>query len=273
MFIDGSPALKNPQSDGLTDAALFELLQGRLTDPFDDSEPRETLQGVVSQVDFPPEKPLAGAALICVMVVMPALAERNQGQNAVVFARIRRLIATPAENMRERVDRKRPVPEEHGAHDESPEVRGHAADEIDRNTKKHRRNEMKAIQPAKFWVFREILDPSPVGFVIGIAQDPARMRPPETVANRGVDVLSLVREAVMVPVVSGPPESALLRAGLGEEGHEELAYAAQFVRPMREIPVIPRSHSEHSDHVHGEAERDPFPCEGVEKNAQRDYVE
>ena|ERR1700730_4689818 len=86
-----------------------------------DAEPREHFQGVVGDVHFPPEKSLASGSHKVVMVIVPAFAEGQQGEEPVVLAGVGGLIATRAEQMRKRIDGEGVVPQEDGAQAESPD--------------------------------------------------------------------------------------------------------------------------------------------------------
>ena len=83
-----------------------------------------------------------------------------------------------------------------------------------------------------------------------------------------VDVLGLVGEAVVVPVVRGPPEDPLLRRRLAEEGHHELPEAVHPVGPVGEVAVEARGDREHPEVVRPEAEGDPLPGEADGEDAQ-----
>ena len=74
----------------------FEFRVGRLRDGTqipDQPGPRHHLQQVVGDVHFPPEEALAHAAHVHVVVVVPALAERDQGENEAVLAVIACFVA------------------------------------------------------------------------------------------------------------------------------------------------------------------------------------
>ena len=60
----------------------------------DDAEPGENLQGVVGDIDFPPIEALARRSHKVMMVVVPAFAEREQGEEPVVAAGVRGLVTT-----------------------------------------------------------------------------------------------------------------------------------------------------------------------------------
>ena len=50
---------------------------------------------------------------------------------------------------------------------------------------------------------------------------------------------------MMVAVMGGPPERALLGGGLREEGEPELPEPVELVGAMTEVPVVPARHAEH----------------------------
>ena len=88
----------------------------------DQAEPRENFQRVVGDVDFPPIEALTGAGHIVMMVVVPAFAERDQGQEPIILAGVGGGETAIAENVRERIDGERAVPEKNGAEEEAPEA-------------------------------------------------------------------------------------------------------------------------------------------------------
>jgi hypothetical protein len=73
--------------------------------------------------------------------------------------------------------------------------------------------------------------------------------PPEAAKNRRVNVILLVRETVVVPVVPSPPKNALLNARLRPEREKELEGARRLERSMREIPVVAERDPENPDDV------------------------
>jgi hypothetical protein len=64
-----------------------------------------------------------------------------------------------------------------------------------------------------------------------------------------VDVLLVIRVAVVVSMLGRPPEDSLLTGGLSQEGHQQLPNPAETVASMAEIAVISGSDAEHSDSV------------------------
>ena len=70
-----------------------EHVDGDFAEIPDEATPRENFERVVSDVDFPPEEALAGRSHEVVMVVVPAFAEGQQGEEPVVLAGIVGFIA------------------------------------------------------------------------------------------------------------------------------------------------------------------------------------
>src|SRR6202521_6300373 len=121
------------------ESVLGEQTHGHLAQVPDDAEPGEDLQRVVGDVDLPPEEALARRGHEVMMVVVPAFAERQQRQQPVVLAGVGGLIAPRTKEVRERIDRKRIVPEHHGADAEAPHKQRPSADEHQRGAQGDRR--------------------------------------------------------------------------------------------------------------------------------------
>ena len=66
-----------------------EQMIGHFAEIPDDAEPGEEFQRVVGDIDFPPEKALAGGGHEMMVVVVPAFAQGDQGQEEIVAAGIR----------------------------------------------------------------------------------------------------------------------------------------------------------------------------------------
>src|SRR5258707_15734925 len=71
---------------GVESLAFGEDVVGDAAEFADDAEPREELQAVVGEIDLPPIKTLAGGGHEEVMIVLPAFAEGDQGEQPVVLA-------------------------------------------------------------------------------------------------------------------------------------------------------------------------------------------
>src|SRR5579871_619045 len=107
----------------------LEDVGGNLAKFPDDAAPGEGFQHVVSDVNFPPEEALASRCHVMVMIVVPALAERHEGEEPVVAAGVGGFVAARTEEMRKRIDGEGVVPEERCAQAEAPEKKRESADE------------------------------------------------------------------------------------------------------------------------------------------------
>jgi len=63
------------------EAGLGQQMHGHFAQVPDDAEPREDLQGVVGDVDLPPEEALARRGHEVMVVIVPAFTERQQGEH------------------------------------------------------------------------------------------------------------------------------------------------------------------------------------------------
>jgi len=123
------------------------------------------------------------------------------------------------------------------------------------------------VEPAKLREFGEIGDVVEARVVVFVGDDPADVRPEETEESGRVDVVFLIGEAMMVPMVGCPPEDALLRRGHGHEGDNELEDAAGLEGTMGEIAVIARGHPEHAHGDEGDAGDQIGPAKRDEENS------
>src|SRR5690606_30966436 len=85
------------------------------------AEPGEHGEDIVGDVDLPPVEALALRGEAAMMVVVPALAERDDRQQKVVPAGIGRVEPSAADRMRQRIDGERAVIEHRGADEEAPD--------------------------------------------------------------------------------------------------------------------------------------------------------
>src|SRR5947207_5568029 len=218
-----------------------------------EATPGKGFERVVSDVDFPPEEALTGAGHVMVMIVVPAFAEGHESKEPVVAAGVRRLITARTEKMRERIDGEGVMPEGGGGEAEAPEDERKAADEKKRDNENSWRNEIVFVEPAKFGKFGEVADVVDPCADVLVGNNPAEMRPEKTEERWGMEIVFLIGEAVMMAMVSSPPENALLRGGHGHEGDDELKGAAGFIGAMRKIAVIAGGDEKHANDEKGGA--------------------
>ena len=81
--------------------------------------------------------------------------------------------------------------------------------------------------------------------------------------------------AMVVAVVSGPPQGALLQRRAAEAGEQELEPARRLIRAVGEVPVVDRGDAEHADEVEQHAQPESRPGERHEegRDDRRDVQE
>src|SRR5271168_2967306 len=103
------------------DEVFVEQLLRDLAEIPDDPERLEHLETVVGEIDLPPEKSVARRGRVVMVIVVPAFAERDHREREAVAAVVAGLVAAPAEDVGERVDRERAVREHNRRDKESPD--------------------------------------------------------------------------------------------------------------------------------------------------------
>jgi hypothetical protein len=103
-------------------------------------------------------------------------------------------------------------------------------------------------------------------------EDPADMAVDEALVPRRVDVELGVRMQVVVPVLGGPPENALLRAGLRQEAEHELKQAAGRIGAVREVAVIAGADGEDAQPVERDAKHHGLPGDARPDRAEAGKV-
>src|SRR5208283_1351023 len=91
-----------------------------------DSQPVQNLQRVVSKVQLPPANSLLARVHEFVVIVVPAFAQRDDGQYKVISAVVRRVEATRSPQMRHRINGEGPVKQQNGRHHEPPDESSYA---------------------------------------------------------------------------------------------------------------------------------------------------
>ena len=166
------------------------------------------------------------------MVVVPAFAEREDGKQPVVAARVGGFIAARTEQVCERIDGEGVMPEQHSAEAERPDKHRPSADKPQHRAKHRRRHYVIFVQPAQFREFRKIADVIHARVVVFVGENPADVRPEKAEQRGRVQIQFLVGIAVMVAMMGRPPQHALLRRRHGHEGDDELEDAASLKRPV-----------------------------------------
>src|SRR5262249_26886866 len=161
------------------------------------AQPTQKRQDVVREVDLPPNEALPFRGRNIVVVVVPAFSKGKQGNEEIVAAVVRSLKRTAPKAMRERVDRKRRMVEQHRAYTETPyqhlQARGMPARKgvaqpgsqpEQRPCQYGRRNRGISVQQAQLRIPSEVGDQPPLGFIKPFAKKPAHVGPPKTPPRR-----------------------------------------------------------------------------------------
>src|SRR4029434_6986514 len=105
----------------------------------------------------------------------------------------------------------------------------------------------------------EIGDLDAVGLAVTAREDPADMAVPEALVSRRMNVALGVGMQVMVAVLGGPPQHALLGGALRQQGENELECAAGRKGAMREVAMIAGPDGEDAPPIEHDADRHLLP--------------
>ena len=162
------------------------------------------------------------------MIVMPAFAATEHGQNKAVPAPVTGIIADTADDMRQRIDEERTMIEHRGGDEEAPDQTGDSPERVHQDCIQHRRNGVKLIQQTQLGILRQIPHNGQIGLHVLVGQQPPDMRIPEPPLQRRMAVLHPIRVLMMMPMMgggmmgsSGLPNGTpfdILRLMIGEKG-------------------------------------------------------
>ena len=232
-----------------------------------DAERGEQLQAVPGQVDFPPVEALARGAGIAMVVVVPALAERDEREQGIVARVVARRVAARAPAVGQRVDDEGRVEQHHGRDAEAPHQqlpRAGAQRRVDglepcaerpqRHEERGRHGHVVAVEPAELRIAREVADQARARGEVLARQEPAHVAPEEAVLPGRVDIFRPVGVRVVMAMVRGPPQRSALHGGGAEHGEHELPAARGAERAMREVAVVEGGDREHAHREEGGGE-------------------
>src|ERR1044071_616941 len=196
------------------------------------------------------------------VVVVPALAHREQREGEVVARVVVGGVAPTAPHVGERVDRVGGVPAYDLADEEAPHQAGRAAERPERQSEPEHRQRPPAVEPLELGVLRKVLDPLELGVLEVAAQDPALVRPPEPGLLDRVQVAGGVGQLVVHAMMPGPPQRSLLAGHRRAEAEHELKPARRLEAAVGEIAMIRPGHEEHPGQVErsDEARAAPRPA-------------
>ena len=187
--------------------------------------------------------------------------------------------------MRERVDRKRCVPYDHGRHGESPQEKlkpfvpsagekrsSSAPAAYNAAAKKpvRRRRTGPATELAKACEIRHELE---LGREVGAREEPPHVAPQEAVLARRVRIGGPIGVRVVVAMVRGPPQRPALHGGRAQQRKQTLQSARRLERAVREIAVVERRHGEHAQGVEPDGRRDGHGADACPRCGERGRVQ
>src|SRR5262245_25208401 len=117
------------------------------------------------------------------------------------------------------------------------------------------------MQPHQLGIAREIGNLDEVGLAVTASKDPADMAVPEALVARRMNVALGVGKQVMMAVLGGPPQHALLRGALRQQGKNELEGAAGREGAMREVAMIAGPDGEDAQPIEHEANGNRLPSD------------
>ncbi len=223
------------------------------------AERRQPLQGVVGHVDLPPAEPLARARLIGVVVVVPALAHGEDGQDRVVAGVVAGHIAPRAAHMGQGIDAEGGVVDRHRAPAEADHQAGPAGQEKAQGAQGDRRQQLVSVQPAQLGVARKILDLDQVGIGVAPVENPADVGVEDAALAGRMQVVGGVGIEVVMPVLGRPPQDALLPCALGQRRQQELIDSAGRIGPVGEVAVVAPGHREHAQPIKDDSQGHGLP--------------
>ena len=219
-----------------------------------------------------------------VVVVVPALAERDEREERIVAAVVVRVVAAPSPAMRERVDRDGGVEQHDGRHEEAPDEHLRrarpelgmvalqpAAPQEQRRRERDRHEHVEAIEQAQLGEALEVAHARAVGAEAGAREEPAHVAAQEARARRMRIVLG-VGVAMVVAVVRGPPERSALHAARADHAEHELHDARRAERAVREVAVVERGDREHAQRVQRERRPERDRRDAGEEHAEAHEV-
>ena len=211
-----------------------------------------------------------------VVVVVPALAERHQGDEQVVRRVVRGLEPTRPPHVRRRVDQPRRVQSDDGAQEDGPKEDRPAAEDEKRGPEHDLREIVPARNPDVEATFEQVgrvaLDGCAVVVLRRAAENPTDVRPPSPVA-RAVRVGGSVRVRVVNPVGRDPLDRAAFERERGAEREEIFDPLRRLVAAVRQKSVIAHAYAEAARHPEDDERDDERRPSEREERGQRARVE
>ena len=222
------------------------------------------------RVDLPPAQPVPRRARERVVVVVPALAEREQRQPEHVGRVVVDVEPARAEEVADRVDRPGDVVQREDPHRPAPQRGRQRAGERRRRSgsrapagiseaRSSTQSAERAVDEPHAAVLVEVARVARVLGLAGRVEQPAHVRVPEAgdraldaaaVPVRRVRVAVLVGVRVVLAVVGDPRHDRPLHGHRAEDRERVLDRLERLERAVREQPVEAERHAVAADHVH-----------------------
>src|SRR2546423_7785194 len=269
---------RSPEHPLKTFAARARALAVGVDEPdrFRQSEQFERSYAAPVDVNLVPGEAVACGARVRVVVVVPALAERHQGDEQVVRRVVRGLEPARPPDVRRRVDQPSRVQSDDRAQEDAPEEDRPAAEDEERDPEQDEREEVPARNPdveaTLEQVGRVALDGCAFVLLRRPLQNPADVRPPRPVA-RAVRVGGRVRMRVVNPVRRDPLDGPAFERQRGAERQEILDPLRRLVAVVRQQPVVAHAYAEAPGHPEYDERDDERRPREHEERGQRARVE
>jgi hypothetical protein len=258
---------------------LFRLLNDTATSFFEDglgdgfqppneSHPGKHFESVEGDIDLPPVEAVSGAALITVMVVVPAFPEADQSEDEAVPGIVRGFEPAAAHEVGEGINARRTVKKEGCAHEEAPHQKLEAigmqggypflqehSESEGAEGEQQGNHQIKTVQPDQLRELRQVFDFGVIRREIAAGGDPADVGPQEAVGVRRMSIFRLVRVQVVVAVMISPPERTPLHGGTCPNRHHELEEPRGAVGFVRKVPVMDACDGKHPQEVQGDRKK------------------
>src|SRR6185437_7477943 len=218
-------------------------------------EALQKLQEIEGRIIFPPAETLAGAALVGVMIVMPALAHGDDGEKPVVARVVAGDIAPASDEMGDRVDAERRMIDRDRAPEEADDQPRPASDGETEDGERERRRQFVTVEPHQLRITGEIRHPGEIGHLLAAGENPAEVTVDETEAARRMNVELRIGMEVVVAMVGRPPQNALLRRRLRHGGENQLEGAAGLIGAVGKVAVITGADGEDAQPVKTDSDR------------------
>lgn len=207
------------------------------------------------------------------MVVVPPLTQCPEGNCPIVATGVWRLgpVGPSAPNVSQTVDREGGVPKQHRTPEKAHHQTTPTSDQKASSAERPGANPVVFVDPDQLWIGIEGPDVVQIGGLVLVAQDPAEVTPPETLA-RAMDIKLGIAVAVVLTMVRCPPQGTFLGRCSAAESHHELPETVQAVASMRKVAMVARGDEKCPRPVEHHAQDDRPSAHTGKDRCQAQYV-